>query len=333
MATLDTGMHTLVDWAKRVDPDGKIAGIAELLNQTNEILDDMLFMEANGPTSHRTTVRTGLPPSYWRLVNQGIEASKSQTAQVDETIGMLENSSQVDKALAELNGNVSQYRFREGLSHLESMSQEMAQTVFYGNSSSSPEEFNGLSVRYSALGTTGSGQNVLNAGGATAAKQSSIWLICWGDNKVHGIFPKGGKTGIEHIDFGLQHIQDVSGDAQVVAREFVGYKERWMWKCGLSVPDWRYAVRIANVEVDKANPDSIISQLSRAVHRIPNMGLGKTGIYMNRGCQTLLDLERRADVRSGGMMYAEVDGKHVPAFRGIPIRTCDALLETEAVVS
>lgn len=34
---------TLLDWAKRQGPDSKQAKIVELLNQTNEILDDMLL--------------------------------------------------------------------------------------------------------------------------------------------------------------------------------------------------------------------------------------------------------------------------------------------------
>jgi hypothetical protein len=47
----------------------------------------------------------------------------------------------------------------------------------------------------------------------------------------------------------------------------------------------------------------------------------------------MLDIQRRDDVISGGgLVYADVDGKLVPTFRGIPIRVCDALIETEAVI-
>jgi hypothetical protein len=106
-ATLATGALTLIDQAKRLDPDGKVPVIVELLSQTNEVLDDMLFREGNLPTGHRTTIRTGLPTVYWRMLNQGIPPSKSQTAQVDENAGMLEAWSEVDKDLALLNGNVS----------------------------------------------------------------------------------------------------------------------------------------------------------------------------------------------------------------------------------
>jgi len=60
MATLSSNALTLIDFAKRIDPDGKTPKIVELLAQTNEILDDMKFMEGNLPTGHRITVRTGL---------------------------------------------------------------------------------------------------------------------------------------------------------------------------------------------------------------------------------------------------------------------------------
>jgi hypothetical protein len=82
MATLATGALTLADWAKRLDPDGKVPAVAELLSQSNEILEDAVFQEGNLPTGHRVIIRTGLPTAYWRSINQGIPTSKSTTAQV-----------------------------------------------------------------------------------------------------------------------------------------------------------------------------------------------------------------------------------------------------------
>ena len=122
-ATLSTGALTLLDWAKRLDPDGKVPTIVEMLGQTNEILEDMVFREGNLPTGHRTTIRTGLPVVYWRMLNQGVPPSKSTTAQVDEQAGMLEAWSEVDKDLALLNGNVSAFRLSEAKAFLEAMNQ------------------------------------------------------------------------------------------------------------------------------------------------------------------------------------------------------------------
>ena len=45
MATLSANNPTLLDLARRTDPDNKIATIVEILNETNEILDDMVWVE------------------------------------------------------------------------------------------------------------------------------------------------------------------------------------------------------------------------------------------------------------------------------------------------
>lgn len=87
MAALGTSVLTLSDWAKRLDPQGKVPSIVELLSQTNEILDDMLWREGNLPTGHRINCRTGLPTVAWRLLNAGVQPSKSTTSQIDEAVG------------------------------------------------------------------------------------------------------------------------------------------------------------------------------------------------------------------------------------------------------
>ena len=148
MATLGNTVLTLADWAKRLDPDGSVPMIVELLAQTNEIIQDELFQEGNLPTGHRVTVRTGLPTVTWRLLNQGVTPSKSTTAQIDEQAGMLEAYSEVDKDLAELNGNSASFRLSEAQAFIEAMNQEYAQTLIYCNSCTAPEEFNGLTPRY-----------------------------------------------------------------------------------------------------------------------------------------------------------------------------------------
>ena len=205
MATLASNVLTLADWAKRLDPDGKVPAIVELLEQTNEILADMLWMEGNLPTGHRVTVRTGLPTVAWRLLNQGVQPSKSTTAQVDEAVGILEAWSEVDKDLVDLNGNGPAFRLSEAMAFIEAMNQEMASTLFYGNASADPEEFTGLAVRYSSL-SAANAQNIVDGGG-TGSDNSSIWLCGWGANSLFGIFPKGSTAGLEHNDLGLQTVQ------------------------------------------------------------------------------------------------------------------------------
>lgn len=333
MAALSTGALTLADWAKRLDPDGKVPTIVELLSQTNEILTDMRLIEGNLPTGHRTTVRTGLPTVAWRLLNQGVATSKSTTAQIDEQCGMLEAWSEVDKDLALLNGNVSAFRLSEGMAFIEAMNQEVAQTAFYGNPGLAAEEFLGMSPRYSSLTAT-NGSHVLNGGGA-GSDNSSIWLIVWGPNTVHGIFPKGSKAGLIHDDFGEVTVEVTAG---IGATRMRAFQERWQWKIGLGVKDWRYAVRIANIDISdlaaKTSAADLTELMIKAIHRIPTLSMGRPVFYMNRTCFEFLDIQRRDDVQSGGgFTYENVDGAVRPTFRGIPIAKVDQLLETEALVS
>lgn len=336
MSTLGTSALTLADWAKRLDPSGKIGAIVELLGQTNEILTDMRWIEGNLPTGHRTTVRTGLPTVYWRLLNQGVTPSKSTTAQVDEQAGMLEAWSEVDKDLAMLNGDQAAFRLSEAKAFLEAMNQEMASTLFYGNAGLAPEEFTGLSARYSST-TAGNGQNIVSGSGS-GGDCTSVWLIVWGENTVHGLFPRGSKAGLTHEDRGEQIIQSSSGT------RMVALLDRFQWKAGLAVRDWRYAVRIANVDVtdlaagtgtqETTDLTRLIFLLTKALHRIPAMGMGTPVFYCNRTVMEYLDIQTRQEVTNGGgLTYQNVDGKRITSFRGVPIRVCDALLETEATVS
>lgn len=336
MATVGATVLTLADFAKSLDPNGRVATVIELLAQTNSLLDDMLWKEGNLPTGERTTVRTGLPTVAWRLLNQGVSGSKSTKAQIDEQCGMLEAWSEVDKDLAELNGNSAAFRLSEAKSFIEAMNQEMAQTFFYGNSGLTPEEFTGLSIRYSSL-SAANGQNIVSGSGS-GSDNSSIWLVGWGENSVHGIYPKGSQAGLMHEDLGLQTIQVQASGAEVIGgTRMRAYQDHWQWKCGIALKDWRYCVRIPNIDISnlvaKSSAADLVELMIKAIHRIPNIQTVRPVFYMNRTCVEYLDIQRRDDVQTGGQLsYENVDGKRVMSFRGIPIRLCDTLLETEAAV-
>ncbi|EPA7283106.1 major capsid protein [Escherichia coli] len=328
MAVKGINAATLTDVAKRLDPNGKIDKIVELLAQTNPILQDMIFVEGNLPTGHRTTVRTGLPATTWRLLNYGVQPSKSTTAQVTDACGMLEAYAEVDKALADLNGNTAEFRLSEDRAFIESMNQNMAETLFYGNTSLNPERFMGMAPRYNDK-SAANGKNIIDAGG-TQTDNASIWLMCWGENTVHGIYPKGSKAGLQHNDLGEQTLIDADGG------KYQGYRTHYKWDTGLTLRDWRYCVRIANLDVSdlsggSASAADIVKLLIKAVHRIPNLQMGRAAIYMNRDIAEYLDVQA-VEKPSLGIKVKETEGIYWRDFRGIPIRECDALLNTESRV-
>ena len=284
MATLSTSNLTLADWAKRSDPDGRVPIVAELLSQSNEILDDCVFKEGNLPTGERVVIRTGLPGVYWRALNQGIPSSKSTTAQIDEACGILEARSEVDKDLAMLNGNTAQFRLSEDTAFLEAMNQTQAETMFYGNPGTDPKKFLGLAPRYGDL-SADNAVNILNAGGS-GADNASVYLVVWGDNTVYCPFPKGSKAGLTHEDLGEQTVYNSDGT------RLQAFATRYQWKNGLVVKDWRYVVRICNIDISdllgstgtqaSSASTALVKLMARALYRIPNMAMGRAAFYMNR---------------------------------------------------
>lgn len=339
MAQLGSNTLTLTDWAKRVDPSGDgISPVVELLNQSNEILMDMPWVEGNLPTGHRTTVRTGLPTVAWRKLNYGVAQSKSTTVTVDDNCGMLEAFGQADKDLVELNGTSSAFRLSESTAFLESMNQAMATTLFYGDSETNPERFLGLAPRYSTISGATNGQNIISAGSVSGGDGTSIWLLGWGENTLHGIFPKGSTAGLQHEDLGLDTVTDAAGG------KYRAYLDRYQWKCGLALRDWRYATRIANIDVSALVADTagstvkLIEYMSRAIDRIPNFGNCRPVFYMNRTVFSILRVQAMNKSVNALAIEAGLDQFGNPirgglSFMGIPIRRVDAITSTEAQIS
>ena len=339
MATLSTSNLTLADWAKRSDPDGRVPIVAELLSQSNEILDDCVFKEGNLPTGERVVIRTGLPGVYWRALNQGIPSTKSTTAQIDEACGILEARSEVDKDLAMLNGNTAQFRLSEDTAFLEAMNQTQAETLFYGNPGTDPKKFLGLAPRYSSL-SADNAVNILSAGGS-GSDNASVYLVVWGDNTVYCPFPKGSKAGLTHEDLGEQTVYNSDGT------RLQAFATRYQWKNGLVVKDWRYVVRICNIDVSDLLGQSstqastastaLIKLMARALYRIPNMAMGRAAFYMNRTVHSgmaisALDKSQSVlSIQEGLSQFGSAQS--YLSFLGVPLRRVDALLNTEAAVS
>ena len=346
MAIVGSTALTYADWAKRVDDGYRIANIIEILSQTNEILDDIMVVEGNLPTGHKTTVRTGLPQATWRLLNLGVPNAKSTTGQITDTCGNLETYAVIDKDIADLNGNTAEFRLSEVRAFLQGMSQQVAATLIYGNQGVNPERFTGLAPRYSTKNTSNSqtANNVLDGGG-TSNTNTSIWVITWGSDTWHATFPKGKMTGLQHIDMGEWPVTDSSSNT------YQAYRDHFKWEIGLVGRDWRYCVRVANIDVTQltgVSAANLLNLLVRGLYRLPTApstatsvqtsdtpevraDMGRTVIYCNRVIRTYLDLQamNKTNVL---LQLQEFDGKVVTTFRGIPVRTCDAILNNEAQV-
>lgn len=338
MATLSTTLPTMLDWAKTRDPDGKTARIVEMLSQTNAILEDMVMKEGNLPTGERVTVRTGLPTSFYRMINAGTPPSKATTTQITENAAMLESRSHVDVKQANLEADVGAYRVQMATAHMESMAQAQATTFIYG-SAANPEEYVGLANRYNDLSAP-NGDNIIDAGG-TGSDNMSIWLVGWSTNTIYGIFPKGSTAGLSHEDLGIDDVDDADGNP------FRAYKDLFQWDNGLVVADWRYGVRIANVDnsdlVGQTGTQAatastaIVKLMSRAIDHLPSITSVKPVFYVNRTTASHLRVAAMDKSASAVTIESAVNQFgatiHQLMFLGIPVRLVDTLTVAEAQVT
>lgn len=334
MTTLAVTHPTLLDLTKRLDPNGKIDVIAEILNQTNEVLDDMVWKEGNLPTGHRGTIRSGLPVPTWRKLYGGVQPTKSRTVQVTDACGMLEAYAEVDKALADLAGNTEAFRLSEDRAHIEGISQEFASSLFYANEATAPEEITGFAPRFNDQSAENGGNILTSAATPDSTDNSSIWLVVWGDN-VHGIYPKGSKVGLQMEDKGQVTIENIDGSGG----RMEAYRTHYRWDCGLHVKDWRYVVRV-NIDAENllSNPTSgpdLIDLLSQAIELIPNINAGRPVFYANRTVRGFIRRQIMNKTVNSTLSIEQLTRANgalvrVPMFDGIPIRRCDAITNAES---
>ena len=113
--------------------------------------------------------------------------------------------------------------------------------------------------------------------------------------------------------------------------------DQYQWKCGLALHDWRYVVRIANIDTaaltkNAATGADIIDLMTQATEKIHSLSGVTPVFYGNRTIGSFLRRQTVNKVASGTLSYDEVGGRPATLFSGIPYRRIDALNTTEARV-
>jgi hypothetical protein len=137
---------------------------------------------------------------------------------------------------------------------------------------------------------------------------------------------------LQREDKGVQTKETDAGVYDVV-------REKFTWDLGLTVRDWRYVSRIANIDVSDAQGGSVnlMTFMRKAYYalkqrQIPN---GQAAIYLNTDMMEVLDALATNNGTTDNYIRltpSELEGKEVMTYRGIPIREVDALINTEARV-
>jgi len=341
-----SGVFTLFDHAKMFDAKGEsILPVANILQQHDPIINDMVLIESNSDSGHQYAVQTGLPEVTWRRAYEGVQPSKGTQRVVNETYGRASTVSLTDVAVADKGGKSAVIRAEQASRHLEAMSQEMAGKIIYGSAADNEKSFVGLAARYNDKDAD-SGRNLFNAGGN--ANRSSIYLVGWAKNKIFTFFPKGTKAGITHYDFGGKPVDVIDANGGT----YPAYKDQYEWLMGLGVQDWRYGARIANINVNDLNSKqkcaALYDKFMEALNSIQNLNGIKLVAYASRKVKFAL---RNGALASGGQASTVQTGPTINqnnnltssgatgyseydlVIDGIHIKAEDAIKENEDAVS
>lgn len=331
MATLTNTKPTYLDMANAMT-DGKVeAKIVEMLSQTNEMLTDAVVQPGNVQGGYKVIMRDGLPESTFRELYTGVAPSKGRRVAVTETTCMLEARSEIDKDIVDDPAELNAFRLSEAFGYIESMNQTLQETLLYGNTNVQQARFMGLTPRYNSLSSTAGQTNIINLSGSGNAN-TSVWLVGWSPETVFMFYPKGSKVGIIHEDLGEQDSFDASGN------RYRALHDRWQVKTGLVVKDYRYAVRIGNIDVAALKADTtggtvkVLEAMLRAINRIPSIKACRPAFYVNRTVKEMIDIHAM-NKSSNVLSLAEAAGQFHTQFMGIPIRLVDKIVNTESNIA
>lgn len=327
-------IYTLLDLVRMMDPsNGQLIYVADTLARKNPIVREVPILEANQILTHVGSRDAALPTVQKRSINDGVPNSAHKEIPVTAPMSLFETMSQIDEEILRLAGaNAAAVRQRKDRKFIEAMAQSVADEIFYGSVGDDVLGFNGLATMFNSLTTYPNGDstwfyNVQSAGGSSAP--TSIYVVEWGEEKAHLIYPKGTQGGIEIFDGGKQLVSGVT-----TGTKYWAYVTQFKWRCGLFVQDERCVQRIANIESSGSSNIFDDDMLITALNRLPDMGENpNTRIYVNRSVRTQMDILVKDKANVNYTSVADAFGKPLLYFRGVPVQVCDGIKNTETVVS
>ena len=340
-----TDRENLVN-AARMTHNNEIIDVAEVLNETNDIIADAIVQRANDITSHVVSRRTALPAVNWVKVGNGWNATTGTLNQVREEMGMLKARYLCPEDVMRLQPNPAKYRMQQERAYIESMGQELANTLVGNFASGSlspgstpPEEFAGFQYRYNTLSTADSSYVISNGNTAsTPTDNTSIWFVQWGPDKVYLIHPRntdGG--GLKKKDEGRVYTSGDNSTASTSAanpnptNSLWAYVTEFSWDVGLCIADTRCVKRLCNIDSVRTETNSLDED---NIIQIRNNFKSNDTIYMYCNETIFTQLQILAKDKTN-VHWTENNpfGKPQLYFLDMPVRRCDAITNTEGAIS
>lgn len=336
MATYDVNAQlTSLEIARRMDPSGDTAIIAEVCHQTNEVFQDIPWVEANGKTFHRCSRRTSVPEGEARGYNQGTSTGSSTTETVDEGLSMIERYAENDVALIDLFDDKAAARMSESNAFIEGLSQTFVKMLFnraaavnYGSVAVDQKRFNGFPERTKTLQSAGL---VVGAGGTTST--TSAYFVQWGKDTVFCAYPKGSSVGITHQDLGIVTVSRHSTAETPHSEQFQAYRDWFKIHGGLVVKDPRCVARIANIATSGTSNWIDLDLIIDIITRMPKRGAGAIMYCNNTVYAQLMKLCK--DKANVFLSLDDLFGEKIKLLNilGCPIRRVDQIGNAETEIS
>lgn len=338
MAAIGSNLVTLSDVAK--GKNAQIGKVAEVLVQSNPILDHIPYMEMNEKTVHIESLRSNLPSVYYRKANQPIPASKSRIEERSFSAAHFESKSQIDVMVAARGGSekVAFNRWNQAQGHIQAMAQEHADLLIYGSPTDDARKVAGFFDVLSTLTSTEPTSKQMVSAGGSGSDNTSVLFVDWGPNTAFGVYPAGTSAGLKREDNGK--VQIIGTTETSATGTFWGWEEQFMIDHGLVIKDYRATARVCNIDVSDLKSGGtaaadLLKLMTRAHYRIPAAVRTKSGyVYMNSTLASFLHEQALDKVGAGGgLTFANYQGEQVMMFLGRQVIITDALLNTEAAVT
>ena len=323
---------TLLERAKRSADGRTILPVLEVMDKlgAEDFLKDVPFFPANQGLKHRTIRNTSRPSSTRRAFYAGVGSLIMTTQVIWENVILFEQRREIEEDELNTIDNPDEVRRTEDEAKIQGIIEDVVKAIFTDARTSGSLYFDGLIARSGTLNYPGHTSSnlpyVWNNGGSS--NLCSLWVAEWGPKACFGLYPsgnavRGARLGILAKNKGLEPKLDTDDTTKTYYSDVAQFK---MW-AGLAIADDRKFFRVANISRDKTsayalNDDLLIEALNHA-----RIDRGRARIYCNPYVATQIDIKAK-DKLNVNWSTAEVFGKPIRTFQGLPVRVLDDTILT-----
>ena len=341
MATKGSRYITFRDLASGRTPNGFVdREVVDMVSQENPVLQDVLWKQCNKGREDVVTIRSGLPEAVVRAYYEGWFGTKGSKRQVTNACCRVTTGIEFDWALYDQDKDKAAFLTDEQKAHSSVLGDKVASLLFYGDVAGNPKGINGFAKTFGAYGAVTGNTMVtddkvasfycLSAGGQGTGDLRSVFLVGWGANSAHGIYPEGTSAGIKIGQLTKQFVKDANG-----GNVEMGLQEM-NWNAGLNIRDFRYCGRVCNIDIQQdpagANTADYTKLVRKLVTRAKSNGVTQR-LYCCRLVFEAIAEQFEKKTQGNAVKYADLEQKKEASLLGIPVAFCDCMNIDEPAVS